>query len=411
MRSPDRTRTSCGDGPGRGARAEVHRGFRAEDLLEAGLRPIDEERLGGRGSQRAEKVLHRLDGRVAASEPAAIEDGADAGVNPRQRDDHRKQHDRVNPGSRPRRPERRQHRKDDGEPCGQRRDREEDRRAALDEQVEELERVVVVSADEQKHERQRLGRDLEERERGLPGTCVAAEHRQPENQHEEDRHQPEQPERPLPPALAPGLARVAVRRHERDAVHGRGHEPAGQPESQQLVAELTRGGIDRGRDQQRHPPHGNDERGRVDRPDHGAPGAGHPARIRVGDLRQRRVHDDRRERECQEDGGHVELPGSVERHQAIQHQPDVAAEPQQADDEEHAVDGGAFVSGRRAQAVARGPAPAADERDPEKQDRAVRERAERVDQQRDQAERSHGPRIRSGQGRRKRNRMSGGCSA
>ena len=97
MRSPDRTRTSCATGTAGAARAEVHRGFRAEDLLEAGLRPIDEERLGGRGSQRAEKMLDRFDGRVAASEPAAIEDGADAGVNPRQRDDHRQQHDRVNP--------------------------------------------------------------------------------------------------------------------------------------------------------------------------------------------------------------------------------------------------------------------------------------------------------------------------
>ena len=219
----------------------------------------------------------------------------------------------------------------------------------------------MVSADEQKHERQRLGRDLEERERGLPGTGVAAEHRQPENHQEEDRHQPEEPERPLPPALAPGLARVAVRRDERDAVHSRGHEPAGEPEPQELAAELPRGGIDRRREQQRHRPHRNHERGRIDRPERRTPGAGHPARIRGGNLHQRRVHDDRREGECQEDGAHVELPGSRERHQAKQHQPDVAAEPQQTDDEEHAVDAGAFASGRRAQVVARGPAPAADD--------------------------------------------------
>ncbi len=349
-----------------------------------------------------------LDRGVTASEPAAIEHGADAAVYPRERDDEGKERHRVNPGRRPAPGERLERRKNQRKPCREGRKADDDRCAALGEQVEELERVLVIGPDEEEHQRQRFRGNLDETADGVVRAGAAREHDGHEERQEQQDRQPEEREHPALPPLGPRLARLAVAPDERDAVDGGGHEGGGQARTQELPREAV---VAPARlEQQCHGPGRHDERDRVRDPERRAPGRGQPSPLLHG-LRPADVHDDRREGERETDGCELELPGRVARDEAKQDQADVAAEPQEAEQEQRPVDA-VNLAGRGARRVdARAPAPMAHVGCPENQDRAVRERAERVNQQRGQGERSHAPRIRSGPGRRKRNRMSGGCSA
>src|SRR5687767_10217753 len=108
-----------------------------------------------------------LDRGVTASEPAAIEHGADAAVYPRERGDEGKKLHRVNPKRSPAPGEWLERGKNQREPDREGRQADDDRCAPLGEQVEELERVLVIRPDEEEYQRQGFGGNLDETTHGV----------------------------------------------------------------------------------------------------------------------------------------------------------------------------------------------------------------------------------------------------
>jgi hypothetical protein len=112
---------------------------------------------------------------------------------------------------------------------------------------------------------------------------------------------------------------------------------------------------------------------------------GHACRV---DFGPRRVHDERRERKRQHQSSHVELPHVASWHETDEQLRDIAHEPDEAHDQERAVHRVGLAVRSRGPPAA--PSPAAKLAHPHQQHRAVGERAERVNEQRQKPQRIHG---------------------
>ena len=125
----------------------------AEHLLETRLRLGNEARLVGGGLQRREHGGDGADWRVMTAEPGAIEALAEVAGQPRRRHHHGdgSQGEEPRPGAVARQlVEQRQHHDEEGAQGDERR---QQHRAALDQQVVELEAILVVGGGRQEQQR------------------------------------------------------------------------------------------------------------------------------------------------------------------------------------------------------------------------------------------------------------------